>query len=349
MRLKKQEIGVKMMPRLSDLPAPPSGRTGWPWTEGSRPLPDTLPDGQPWPKVSIVTPSYNQGWALEETLRSVILQGYPNLEYIVMDDGSTDKSVEIIQKYEPWLTYWQTAENQGQTQVLNQGFARATGEVFGWMNSDDIILPNGIEKLMRLRAEKPDCIGWVGAAEEIDKEGNPLRVVVPRLGKISEMLNWSIIRENGSHIYQPGCLFSAQAFRDVGGLDEYMWCAMDLDLWVRLREEGDFALMNAVVASPRLYTGAKSNLTEIGVSDVRQYVDLITIAYKMNNHGAGDQVLENYGKELRQHVLKNLSAIQAMRGVSNKEFMNYISMHEIFHYSLSRSIKALAKRLFPAR
>jgi cellulose synthase/poly-beta-1,6-N-acetylglucosamine synthase-like glycosyltransferase len=83
-------------PNLADLPPPPPGQTGWPWTEECQQLPDARPDGTPWPRISIVTPSYNQGQYIEETVRSILLQGYPNLEYMVMDGGSTDGSVEIM-------------------------------------------------------------------------------------------------------------------------------------------------------------------------------------------------------------------------------------------------------------
>src|SRR5690348_881216 len=93
-------------PKLTELPSPPPGRTGWPWTEESERLPETLPDGAEWPKISIVTPSYNQGQFIEETIRAVLLQGYPNIEFIIIDGGSKDNTVEIIKKYEKFIACW---------------------------------------------------------------------------------------------------------------------------------------------------------------------------------------------------------------------------------------------------
>jgi cellulose synthase/poly-beta-1,6-N-acetylglucosamine synthase-like glycosyltransferase len=126
---------------LNELPSPPPGKTGWPWTEESTRLQDTMPDDRPWPRVSIVTPSYNQATYLEETIRSVVSQGYPNLEYIVMDGGSTGGSVEIIQKYEPWLARWQSIRDDGQYDAIQKGFHLSCGEIMAYLNSDDLYFP----------------------------------------------------------------------------------------------------------------------------------------------------------------------------------------------------------------
>lgn len=131
-------------PSLADLPPPPSGKTGWPWTIESPQLPDTMPDGKAWPRVSIVTPSYNQGEFIEETIRSILLQGYPNLEYIIMDGGSSDDTISIIKRYEKWLDYWKSQPDEGQAMAINEGMSRTNGEILNWINSDDLIARNAL-------------------------------------------------------------------------------------------------------------------------------------------------------------------------------------------------------------
>ncbi len=137
------------VPPYSDLPAPAPGRTGWPWTApaGQAGPGDTPPGG--WPKITIVCPSYQQGRFIEETIRSVLLQNYPALEFIIMDAGSTDGTVEILQRYSPWLTSWESQPDRGQAHAINKGCDRATGEIIGWINSDDYYLPGAFATVGR--------------------------------------------------------------------------------------------------------------------------------------------------------------------------------------------------------
>jgi glycosyltransferase involved in cell wall biosynthesis len=132
---------------LAHLPPPPPGRTGWPWTEETPPLSPARSDGSPWPLISIVTPSYNQIEFIEETIRSILLQGYPNLEYIIIDGGSTAACVDIIRKYSPWLTHWVSEKDRGQAHAINKGLERCTGEIFQWINSDDVLFPGALRAI----------------------------------------------------------------------------------------------------------------------------------------------------------------------------------------------------------
>lgn len=126
---------------LSSLPPPPAGRTGWPWTEETSPATYAQAPLQGWPKLSIVCPSFQQGCYLEETIRSVLLQNYPALEFIIMDGGSRDESAGLLERYRPWLTHAESVPDRGQSHALNKAVARATGELLGWINSDDYYLP----------------------------------------------------------------------------------------------------------------------------------------------------------------------------------------------------------------
>src|SRR5437773_12023032 len=144
-------------PRLRELPPAPEGKTGWPWTE------ETFPDAEQTStsprSISIVTPTYNQAAFLEETIRSVLLQAYPNLEYIVMDGGSTDGSIEIIRKYEKYLAYWISQKDLGPADAIRSGFEKATGSVFAYLNSDDLYAPRAIHDLVNhLQVTKADVV-----------------------------------------------------------------------------------------------------------------------------------------------------------------------------------------------
>lgn len=122
-------------PSLSDLPEPPPGKSGWPWTEESLRVLERPPD-RALPRITIVTPSFNQAEFIEETIRSILLQGYPDLEYFVLDGGSTDDSIDIIKKYSPWITYSVSEPDRGQSAAINRGLRMGSGSYATWINSD---------------------------------------------------------------------------------------------------------------------------------------------------------------------------------------------------------------------
>ncbi len=127
-----------------------------------------------YPGISIITPSFNQGRFLEEIILSVLEQGYPNLEFMIIDGGSTDQSVEIIKKYEPYLSFWVSEEDQGQTHAINKGFKRASGELINWLNSDDMLVEGALEKLALAALKKPEAEVYYGDYKAVDGAGKPL-------------------------------------------------------------------------------------------------------------------------------------------------------------------------------
>lgn len=244
-------------PTLAELPPPPPGKTGWPWTEESPQLPETMPDGSPWPRISIVTPSYNQGQFLEETIRSVLLQGYPDVEYIIIDGGSTDESVEIIRKYEPWLAYWVSEPDRGQSHAINKGFERSTGEIMAWINSDDYYFPN----VLRYIAENwDDNVWYLGQCEQISGDGLLLKTITPPL--LSSNVLDNCLKSNHSlnfDIAQPGNFWSRKLWFEIGYLNEKYHYCMDLDWVLRALSKGYHPVfINKKIACMRKHSDSKT-------------------------------------------------------------------------------------------
>jgi glycosyltransferase involved in cell wall biosynthesis len=257
-------------PCLQDLPAAPSGLLGWPWTEGGQPLPDAMPDGQPWARISIVTPSFNQGQFIEQTIRSVLLQGYPDIEYFIIDGGSTDQTLDIIRKYEPWLTGWVSEPDRGQSHAINKGLAQTTGEVFAWLNSDDYYEPLALFRAAGAMRDECDAAVWTGTTRAINKNGEFLYLIHPQWGDKQQLGDWGA----STMVPQPSSFYKASAVRQVGGLNEALHYAMDVELLLKLADEGRGAVIRESLASFRVYPEAKTSqdhtgpLAEIIASDV---------------------------------------------------------------------------------
>ncbi|NRA56567.1 MAG: glycosyltransferase, partial [Phycisphaerales bacterium] len=147
-----------------------TGLSRWPWVvPDSRSLPPTMPDGSPWPKITVVTPTYNQGQFIEETILSVIHQNYPNLEHILMDGNSPDNTMEIVDKYRDHFAVIVSEKDEGQSDAINKGFERATGELLTWINSDDMLAPGALAAAAI--AYKTSGADFINGVAQIFREG----------------------------------------------------------------------------------------------------------------------------------------------------------------------------------
>jgi glycosyltransferase involved in cell wall biosynthesis len=220
-------------PSLAELPPPPPGKTGWPWTVESERLPDCTPDGLPWPRASLVTPSYNQGGFIEETIRSVLLQGYPDLEYIIVDGGSSDASVEIIQKYARWIAHWESGPDRGQADAINKGLGLATGDAFHFINSDDLLARNALAIVAPGLLDHDVVAG--GVATFTDDCEKPYYTPVCHTLTTAALLNVS--RHAPSCTYhQPGVWLRRRNVAELGGFDiSYRYC-FDAHLFIQHSE-----------------------------------------------------------------------------------------------------------------
>lgn len=186
------------------------------------------------PRITVVTPSFNQGEFLEATIRSVLDQHYPNLEYLVLDGGSSDDSVAIIERYAPHLTYWHSRKDNGQADAIRTGFEMATGEILCWLNSDDIFLPNALLTVGNFFARHPRVDVLYGNRFTIDREGNVTgRHVWPWL---LTKYHWAL----GQPLAQECTFWRREIYDRAGGVDASKFFIMDYDLFFRMWRLGRF-------------------------------------------------------------------------------------------------------------
>jgi glycosyltransferase involved in cell wall biosynthesis len=236
-------------PALHDLPAPPDAMTVWPWTRASRPLPAAMPDGSPWPRVSIVMPSFNHAAYLEQAIRSVLLQGYPALELIVMDGGSADGSVAILEKYDPWLEYWHSQPDRGPADCLARGFARASGEVFAFLNADDFYLPDCLATVVPAFGSGADVVSGHGYFAE---PAGHLRVPA-----FSDPWSLTTFRYGACVLVQPATFFTRDAYQRAGGFRQSNSLCWDMELWADMAAVGArFESIDAFLAAFRIHGGS---------------------------------------------------------------------------------------------
>jgi glycosyltransferase involved in cell wall biosynthesis len=201
--------------------------------------------------VSIITPSYNQGEFIEETIKSVLSQDYPEIEYIVVDGGSTDNTIEIIKKYEGKIK-WVSEKDSGQSDAINKGFRMAKGEIFAWLNSDDIYLPGAVGKAVEFLRNYPDIKMIYGNARFCDERGKIIGEYSP-----PGFFDYKSLAFYNS-ICQPSTFFRRDAFFDAGGIDLRLHHLMDHDLWMKMAKENKVAYIPEFLSIYRLHDESKS-------------------------------------------------------------------------------------------
>ncbi len=230
-------------------------RTGWPWADPSSSSLAAASRGGVWPRISIVTPSYNQGEFIEETIRSILLQDYPNLEYIIMDGGSRDNTVEVIKKYADRINYWASEKDRGQSHAINKGMERCTGQIFNWINSDDLLMPGALWAVAKAWHSHPGNI--VAGHTELFRGSERVELI-----KAADQSLHNFVRfwESPSFGWaQQGTFVPLADLKAIGGVQEELVYCMDYQMMVHLlRRNLSVTYVDRVLARFRLHPDSKT-------------------------------------------------------------------------------------------
>jgi len=240
------------------------------------------------PLVSIVTPSYNQAEFLEETIRSVLEQDYSPIEYVIVDDGSTDDSVEVIRRYEDRLAWWTVQENSGQTVALNRGFERTSGELMGFLNSDDTLLPDAVRTMVEAFEGEPDLLLVYGDAVTI-QDGRPIGTLRAR--------DWypaRIVRTGANPVPQQASMWRRRAWELAGPFDEGSFFFFEYEFLVKLSAYGRAERLDRPLATFRLHAASKTVETSIAKAE-----DSLRLAETFFRGPAIPQELRRYARRGR--------------------------------------------------
>jgi glycosyltransferase involved in cell wall biosynthesis len=207
------------------------------------------------PRISVITPSFNQGRFLEECIRSVLGQGYPSLEYIVVDGGSTDDSVAVIRTYQNELAWWVSEPDAGQSDAVNKGLRHATGDLVAWLNADDYYLPGALDAVAAAYRQDPAASFYFGNGLRVDEAGTPRGAFVP---EGEPVFSYPALVYGLNYVLQPAAFINRQALAQIGGLDVDLHYGMDTDLWIRLAGVAPPATVDGQLAASREHGDTKT-------------------------------------------------------------------------------------------
>lgn len=248
-------------------------------------------------RLSIVTPSFNQGRFLRQCIESVLSQGYGDVEYIIIDGGSSDESRTIIEGYASHLAYWCSEPDDGQSDAINKGFARATGELVAWLNADDYYTPGTFERIIAAYRDNPDAPFYFGDGLRVAEDGSTKSNFYP--AGFSGFSRPALLL-GLNYILQPSTFMNRQALACIGYLDTSLHYGMDSDLWMRLSALGEPHFINAALSASREYAETKTSSGSFGrVEELRQ------ISLKHSGHAMTPGVLCYFLDTLHRFALAN--------------------------------------------
>jgi glycosyltransferase involved in cell wall biosynthesis len=254
---------------FDQLPPPPAGKTGWPWTwtPAAEAATEWPAQEEVLPTLSLITPTYNQAQYIEETLRSVLLQGYPRLEYVVYDAKSTDGTQAILERYSPWISYWVSEPDKGQSDAINKGLARVQGDILNWLNSDDYYEPGTLLAVGRaFKQHKALAVGGYGRlfGDGPDRKGQGTDIY-PQL---AQTIGWA-------RIDQPETFFRREAVEAMGPLEPSLRYCMDRDWWLRFLlhfGQSRFHKLDRCLVNFRLHPQSKTQSQQQGFFEERDTI-----------------------------------------------------------------------------
>jgi glycosyltransferase involved in cell wall biosynthesis len=267
-----------------------------------------------YPKISIVTPSYNQGDFIEETILSVLEQNYPNLEYLIMDGGSTDQSVEIIKKYEKYLTYWVSEKDRGMYEAIQKGFAKTNGDIMAWLNSDDKYHPKAFSVVQEILAQFPEVNWLTGSPTLWDEAG--------RCVYIDKMPLWSkynFYLGRVAWIQQESTFWRRSLWQQAGGsMNTTFRLAGDFELWMRFFRYDSIYVVNALIGGFR-----------------RRKSNQLTIEHLAEYKAEADTILAKESQNLSKEIKKRLWKIKFYEKILNYRLFNTHFLQERYFDSFA--------------
>ena len=242
------------MGKLQELPL--SYKLGWPWNEEVSSKLYDVP-GVVWPKISIITPSFNQGNFIEETIRSIVLQNYPNIEYIVMDGGSLDETLTILERYNQWITFWVSEKDKGQSDALIKGFNQSSGIILNWINSDDVLCKEGLYNIAKAFLDNSEA-DFVYGRNGIISIDSVLYNYMP-FPKDNLKVRYLYEMPYG----QQATFFKAEIYKRAGGINREINFSMDYELYLRMHLLGaNTVQINHLIGSIRSHENTKTTKLE---------------------------------------------------------------------------------------